>query len=292
MQFIGYLAFRFVVFLFWLLPFSALYRLSNGVAWLLFNVVGYRKKVVFKQLHDSFPDKSAAEIAQLARASYLNLSDILLESFKGFTMSEADFNERFIFTNPEFVYDSMEAAGNSIHMAAHYSNWEWGVICLPIYLKRTIVGFYKPLSNPFIEKYGRKQRGQFGIELVPIGETSSAFVQFKDKPTAYFFISDQNTNSDKAHWVTFLNQDTACPYGGDKYARQYNFPAYYLDMQRVKRGYYRMTFEKIATDVPNLPEEEVTRRFMARLERTILAKPENWLWSHKRWKKKRAPQQN
>ncbi len=287
MQYLGYLAFRGVVFLFSLLPFSAMYRLSNGVAWLMMNVMGYRKAVVYKQLRNSFSDKSSAEIDRIARASYLNLSDILLESMKGFSMSEADFKARYVFTNPEFVHNSMEADGNSIQMAAHYTNWEWGVISLPLSVKRTIVGFYKPLSNSFIEKYGREKRGQFGIELVPIGDTSTAFERFADKPTAYFFISDQNTNSDKAHWVTFLNQDTACPYGGDKYARQYNFPAYFLDMKRVKRGYYRMTFEKIASDVQNLPDEEVTRRFMARLEQMILAQPENWLWSHKRWKKKR-----
>ena len=288
MEYIGYLAFRGVVFLFWLLPFSAMYRLSNGVAWLMMNVIGYRKAFVSKQLRDSFPDKSSAEIDRIARASYLNLSDILLESMKGFSMSEADFNERFIFKNPELVHNSTEAGGNSMQMTAHYANWEWGVISVPLYLKRTIVGFYKPLSNPFIEKYGRKKRGQFGIQLVPIGETSTAFTRFADRPTAYFFISDQNTNSDKAHWVTFLNQDTACPYGGDKYARQYNLPTYYLDIQRIKRGYYEVTFEKFAINVPTLPEEEVTRRFMARLEKTIMAKPENWLWSHKRWKKKRA----
>jgi Kdo2-lipid IVA lauroyltransferase/acyltransferase len=290
MQYIGYLAFRFVVFLFSMLPFSALYRLSNGVAWLLFNMVGYRKKVVFKQLRDSFPDKSSAEINRIAWDSYLNLSDIILESFKGFSMTKADFSKRYIFTNPELVHDATESGGNSIQMAAHYTNWEWGVISLPLFIKRHIVGIYKPLSNKYIESYGRKQRGQFGTELVPIGETSVAFERLKNTPSAYFFVSDQNTNSDKAHWVTFLNQDTACPYGGDKYARQYDYPAYYLDMQRVKRGYYQLTFEKIADNARNLPDEDVTRRFMVRLEKTLLSKPENWLWSHKRWKKKRLPQ--
>jgi Kdo2-lipid IVA lauroyltransferase/acyltransferase len=264
--------------------------LSNGVAWLLFNVVGYRKKVVFKQLRDSFPDKSSAEINRIAWDSYVNLSDIILESFKGFSMTKADFSERYIFTNPELVHDATKSGGNSIHMAAHYTNWEWGVISLPLFVKRHIVGMYKSLSNKYIESYGRKQRGQFGIELVPIGETSAAFERLKGTPTAFFFLSDQNTNSDKAHWVTFFNQDTACPYGGDKYARQYNYPVYYLEMQRVKRGYYQASFEKMAENARILPDEEVTRRFMVRLEKTILSKPENWLWSHKRWKKKRLPQ--
>lgn len=290
MQYIGYLAFRFVVFLFSMLPFSALYRLSNGVAWLLFNVVGYRKKVVFKQLRDSFPDKSSADINRIAWASYINLSDIILESFKGFSMTKAEFSERYIVTNPELVHGATASGGNSIHMAAHYTNWEWGAISLPLFIKRHIVGIYKPLSNTYIEKYGFKKRGQFGIELVPIGETSVVFERLKETSAAYFFISDQNTNSDKAHWVIFLNQDTACPYGGDKYARMYDYPAYYLDMQRVKRGCYQLTFEHIAENVRTLPDEEVTRRFMVRLEKTILSKPENWLWTHKRWKKKRIPQ--
>jgi Kdo2-lipid IVA lauroyltransferase/acyltransferase len=290
MQYIGYLAFRFVVFLFSMLPFSVVYRLSNGVAWLLFHVIGYRKKVVFKQLRDSFPDKSSSEINKIAWDSYVNLSDIIVESFKGFSMTKAEFSERYIFTNPELVHDATESGGNSIQMAAHYTNWEWGVISLPLFIKRHIVGIYKPLSNKYIESYGRKQRGQFGTELVPIGETSAAFERLKETPSAYFFVSDQNTNSDKAHWVTFLNQDTACPYGGDKYARLYDYPVYYLDFQRVKRGYYQLTFEKIADNARTLPDEEVTRRFMVRLEKTLLSKPENWLWSHKRWKKKRLPQ--
>ena len=290
MQYIGYLAFRFIVFLFWLLPFSAMYRLSNGVAWLLRVVIGYRKKIVYKQLCDSFPDKSAAEIDRLARASYLNLSDILLESIKGFSMSEADFKERYVFPNPEIVHNSTEANGNSIQMAAHYANWEWGVISLPLWVKCRVVGFYKPLSNPYMNKYGLEKRGQFGFQPIPISETALGFERLADKPTAFFFVGDQSTNSDKAHWVTFLNQDTACPYGGDKYARKYDFPVYYLDTQRVKRGHYTVTFEKFAVDVPNLPDAEVTRRFMARLERIILAQPENWLWSHKRWKKKRVQQ--
>ncbi|MDZ7879454.1 MAG: hypothetical protein U5L45_17380 [Saprospiraceae bacterium] len=290
MQYLGYLAFRCVVSLFSILPFSTLYRLSNGVAWLLFHVIGYRKKVVFNQLRACFPDKSSAEINQIARASYLNLSDIMLESVKGFSMTKAEFSERYIFTNPELVHDATASGGNSIHMAAHYTNWEWGVISLPLFIKRHIVGIYKPLSNKYIEAYGRKQRGQFGIELVPIGETSVAFERLKNTPSAYFFVSDQNTNSDKAHWVTFLNQDTACPYGGDKYARLYDYPTYYLDMQRIKRGYYQLTFEKIADNVGTLPDEEVTRRFMLKLEKILLFKPENWLWTHKRWKKKRSPQ--
>ena len=288
MQYVGYWTFRGVVFLFWLIPFAVLYRLSNGVAWLLQNIFGYRKAVVFKQLRDSFPQKTEVEIAEIARLSYRNLADIMLESIKGFSLSDAQMLRRFRLTNPSVLHEDWTAAGNSISMAPHYGNWEWGIRALRLYLdERFVVGFYKPLSNVLIDKYARQRRDTTGLELIPIGETAQAFVRFADRPTAYVFVSDQSTHSDKAHWVTFLNQDTACPYGGDKYAHQFNFPVWYINVQRVRRGFYELTFEKLADNPAALPEQEVTKRFMGRLESIIVAQPENWLWSHKRWKKKR-----
>ena len=62
MQILGYFFFRTIVFLFWLLPFSIIYRLSDALAWLLYRVVKYRRKVVEEQLLRAFPDKNAAEL--------------------------------------------------------------------------------------------------------------------------------------------------------------------------------------------------------------------------------------
>ncbi len=287
MQYIGFLFFRFIVFIFRLLPFGAVYKVADFLAWLLFKVIGYRKEVVFKQLKASFPNKSKAEIAQIARASYTNLADIIVESIKGFSMSEADFRQRYIFTNPAIANELAAKGRNTIHIAAHYGNWEWGATTYPLWVTSPVLGFYKPLSNTHMEAYGRKKRGLFDMKLIPIGETATAFVDFRDQATAYVFVSDQSTWSDKAHWVTFLGQDTACPPGADKYARQTNATVFFVDVQRVKRGFYEITLELLTDNPRDLPEEEITKRFMARLETTLQHKPQDWLWSHKRWKKKR-----
>ncbi len=288
MQYIGYIFFRLIVFKFSLIPFNWLYRLSDFLAWFLYKVIGYRKDVVLKQLRDSFPNKTAAEISDIAQKSYQNLADIIVESMKGFSMTEADFRQRYVFTNPSVTNALMAQGKNCIHIAAHYGNWEWGVIAYPLYVTSPIVGFYKPLSNVYIEKYGRKMRGKFNIHLIPIGETAQAFVDFKDTPTTYAFVSDQSTWSDKAHWVNFLGQDTACPPGADKYARALNAAVFYLHIERVKRGFYEVNLELMAENAASLPVEEVTIRFMSKLESILYEKPENWLWSHKRWKKKRV----
>lgn len=283
MNIFGYLFFRLILGIFSVMPFSVLYLLSDGVAWCLHRVVKYRLKVVRDNLRFSFPEKSAAELAEIERKSYKNLSDILLEGLKGFTINEATVRKRYTFTNQHLVNNNHLANGNSILMAAHFANWEWGVIAVPYFFERTVVGFYKPLSNPLIDGLVR-QRHEGGANLVSIAQTAHAFTDFGDQNCAYIFVSDQSTWSKNAHIVTFLHQETKCPYGGDKYARQYNFPVYYLDIQRVKRGFYNVDVQPLALETASLAEGDITKIYMAHLEKKIREKPEDWLWSHKRWK--------
>lgn len=283
MKFIGYLFFRLVLGIFWVMPFSVLYVLSDVVAWVLHRVVKYRLKVVRDNLRFSFPEKSAAELADIERKSYSNLADVLLEGIKGFTMSEATVRKRYTFTNQHLVNNSNISNGNSIFMAAHFANWEWGVIAMPYFIEREVVGFYKPLSNPYIDRLVR-QRHEGGSNVISIAQTAQAFIDFANKKCVYVFVSDQSTWSKNAHTVTFFHQETKCPYGGDKYARQHGFPVYFLDIQRVKRGFYNVDVQPLALATAHLADGDITKMYMEHLEKIIRAKPEDWLWSHKRWK--------
>lgn len=287
MAYLGYLSFRGLVLIFALLPFKALYLVSDFISWLLYTVLGYRKKVVFQQLKASFPNRTDEEITEIAIASYHNLADVIVESIKGFTMRESTFRKRYKFVNPELAAKNNEIGRSSIHIAAHYGNWEWGAMTYPLWFPSPVLGFYKPLSNKYIEAYCRRKRGRFNMDLIPIGQTAQAFESHKVEAVTYVFMSDQSTWSDKAHWVTFLGQDTACPPGADKYARLLKCPVYYIDIQRVKRGYYEIKLSTISDGNEVIQEGEITERFMRHLENILLEKPGNWLWSHKRWKKKR-----
>ena len=102
-------------------------------------------------------------------------------------------------------------------------------------------------------------------------------------------ISDQSpSNLKKARWVKFLNQDTACLHGAEVYAKKYNVPLIFGDVQRIKRGYYTVTLSVFEDNPQNTAEGEITESYMKKLEEIIKAKPENWLWSHKRWKHKKT----
>ena len=132
MAYIGYIFFRIIVFIFSIIPFWLLYKIADFLAWVLKTVVGYRKKVVLAQLKLAFPHKSDKEIQKIMHDSYKNLADIIVESIKGFTMSETDYRKRFIFVNPEVANQLHKQGKSSIHVAAHYGNWEWGAMTYPL----------------------------------------------------------------------------------------------------------------------------------------------------------------
>lgn len=287
MQYISYLFFRGVVFLFGWMPFSMIYVLSDFITFLLYHVFRYRKTLVWNNLKRSFPNKTDAELKHIVYEQYRNFSDILFESFKGFTMDIETMKARYVFLHPELLNQDTSAGGSSILMASHYSNWEWGVICMSSYYNRMILGFYKPIKNKYIDNYVKTKRGSERMQLVSIVDTKSVFEQYKNQACAYALVADQNPSSPNSHWIKFLNQDTVCLHGGDKYARQTGYPVFFLDMNRVKRGHYTVDIEYLVRNPLECAEGEITKKFMARLERKLIENPNNWLWTHNRWKHKK-----
>lgn len=285
MQYLGLVGFRFVVFLFRLLPFSVLFVLADLVSFLLHKIIRYRLGVVKENLDKSFPDLTKTESENLIKSFYKHLSDILLEGIKGYSLSEKELRKRFVYTNPEILDTDFESGRHVMIMPAHYGNWEWAVLSLPLPLKHQILGVYKPLRAQLIEAFVGKRRSRFGLILNPISETRTAMNNPPATPTAYIMMSDQHPSSrQKAQWINFLGRDTACLHGADHYARKYNYPVYYMHIARVKRGFYEVEFSPLELNASATQQAEITQKYMSVLEEKILQKPSDWLWSHRRWK--------
>ena len=277
--------FLFFVFLIGLLPFPLLYLLSDFGQFFLRSIMGYRKKVILSNLRSAFPDLSPEDLNRIVVQVYKNLADVLAEGIKGFSMLPATVKKRHYILNPEVIEPLLEQGKSVIAMPAHFNNWEWGSMSPGLFTKHPIIAFYKPLSNPYINRFMKWSRAKFGTTLASIFETYAIFEQNANIPSAYIMAADQSPSKpDKAYWIPFLGRETAFLHGPEKYARMYNFPVVYVDVQRVKRGYYTLFVSMIADDPASLPEGEITRRYALKLEDAIRRTPGNWLWSHKRWK--------
>lgn len=284
----SYYIFIIITKLFSIIPFWLLYFFSDCLFFLFYYLLPYRKKVIYENISNSFPDKSEQEKVKLMKGFYKNLCDIIMEGVKGFSMSKEQLITRYKVLNPEIMDRYFEKGQDVISVGAHYANWEWGIIAAPTQLKHQIIGFYTKLSNSYIDEYMRSNRKKLGSEMVAQSDVRKAFSGKKEKPTTYFFGADQSPSNLKGvHWMTFLNQDTPCMKGHEFFAKHYNLPVVYFDVQRIKRGYYTVKLIPLVENSAATASGEITEKYMRTLEEIIKKKPEDYLWSHRKWKHKR-----
>ena len=283
-QKLTYYLFRIFSALLWILPFNILYLISDGLYFLIYRVAGYRKKVVFENLKNSFPEKTEDELNLIAKDFYHHLGDLLIESIKASKMSESEVIKRFIMKRSEILDDLYTQGRSVIVVAGHYNNWEWPGIAAGTQMLHKPVGFYKPLTNPYVDNYVKKTRVRGRSALVSITNTIEVFKTDWMEPAAFYMIADQSPSTARlAYWVKFMNQDTATLHGPEKYARVHNMPVFYVDIQKVKRGYYETEFILLSENPSQTRTGEITQKFIQILEEKIRAKPQYYLWSHRRW---------
>ncbi len=274
--------------LFAILPFWIIYLISDLLYCIFYYVIRYRKKVVRQNIENSFPDLEVSERRRIEKAFYRNLSDILLEGIKGFTISQKSLLKRYKFINPELMNSYFEKGIDVVSIGSHYANWEWGIIIAPLHISHALYAFYTPVSNKYLDRYIRYSRGKLGTKMISLKDIRESFRAERDVPTTFFFGADQSPSNPKAaYWMTFLNQDTACMQGLEFFARRYKMPVVYYDVQRIKRGHYTVELNVLEEDPVNTESGELTEKYMRFLEQIIIKNPEDYLWSHRRWKHQR-----
>jgi Kdo2-lipid IVA lauroyltransferase/acyltransferase len=279
----------FFIKLFSKLPFFVLYGISDFVYFILYRIVSYRKKVVFDNLRKSFPEKTEKEINQIAKKFYHNIADIFVEFFKGYAISEEEISKRVIVVNPEIVRSYTNNNRTVIIVTGHIGNWEW--LLHPLNLLGVPVDtVYQKLSSPFFDDLALHIRSRFSsTPMIEKNDTVKKTIERKDIVRILALGSDQSPQNLKtAYWTTFMNQDSGFFTGTERIARKFDYPVFFSEMRRVRRGFYEIEFTEIATpDYKELPTGEITERFVRILEKSIHRYPADYLWSHRRWKHKR-----
>lgn len=292
MDFLSSMIARFFILLFSLMPFWLIYVFADLFYFVSYKVLKYRLDVVRINLKKSFPGKSAEELKKIEKLSYRNLAEITVESLKAFTMGKKQLYARHKVINEDEIRHLYDKCEGIIALPNHYGNWEWGAMSCT-QMEWPGIALYKPLSNKYLNDYLKNNRSRLGTELVSIYDTARNFVANKNKKKYYVMASDQSpSNADKSYWVNFLGRETAFLHGPELYARKYGYPVVFVDIQRVKRGYYELELSILSENPKKLNDGEITQRLAGKLEEVIRKKPEDWLWTHKRWKLSKKPKQN
>ena len=289
MQFIVFILLYPILWLISILPFRLLYFFSDGVYFIIYYVIGYRKKIVRYNIALALPHLNEKERVIIEKKSYHHLCDMFLEMIKTMTISEKEMNKRFVFTNLE-LYQALEKKEKSIALlCAHYASYEWAV-SMNKHIKFEGYAIYKKLSNKHFDKLVRDIRSKYKATLINTRETIPTIE--KNAKTKHFGVyglaSDQSPRISKAyHWTTFMGIETPVHTGAEMLAKRFDMNVIFLRNTKVKRGYYQATFELMADNPKEVPNYQISDEFLRRVEKQILEAPEYYLWTHKRWKHKK-----
>lgn len=276
------------VYCYALLPLRILYVFSDILYPIVYYIARYRRKTVRKNMKTAFPSKSFQEILRIEKDFYRNLCDYWFETIKLLHISDKEIQRRFRFRNIELVNRLMSDGNSGMMYLGHFGNWEWvPSIALWVDASITLAQIYRPLRNKLFDRLFLKIRNRFGTLSIPKDDTLREIVHMRRgrMKTLIGFMSDQTPSPRNIHyWSNFLNQETPVFTGVERIAKQTGFYVFYLDIVRIKRGYYEATCVLIADNPSSMPAFEITEKYVRMMEQTILRNPAYWLWSHNRWK--------
>jgi len=272
-----------------LLPIRVLYGLSYLFYLVANYCIRYRKDVITVNLKKSFPEKDARELKFIRRAYYFHLAQLAAEMLKMLTISRKQLCKRYHCANADLVNHYFDQGKSVILMSSHYNNWEWMVLSLHDQFKHHGIGIGKANSNKIFELLINRARTRYGTEVVFADTVRDTFQHYESQniPTVYMMLCDQSPNNiDKSYKTWFLNQPSGIIYGAEYFAKKYDIPVCYYQVIKDKTGYYHIDIELITSDPQKTAYGEIIERYVQLLEKTIRQKPEYWLWSHRRWKRK------
>jgi len=200
------------------------------------------------------------------------------------SISKSAFKKQLITADQELLNNYFKNNQSVILATGHFGSWEMAS-GLALLVNIPCVALFRKIKNPYINNFIKKNRARNGFELVGTDDTATSFEEKKDKAHMFAFIGDQSpSNPNKSHWNTFLSQDTAWLTGLAKYAKQYNYPIVFGYLKRYKRSHYKAFIEVLVQDVENHSIDDIINQYSDKLEQIILDSPDQYLWTHRRWK--------
>ncbi len=268
------------------LPMGAI-SLFADLLYIVFRYIWpYREKVISDNLKRAFPSLSSMERREIKLQYYRYLSNLVIESIKNLSVSEDELLDRLRVKNPELMQELYAADRNVILLSSHFNNWEFLIKGLSLLFPFKAIGVGKPLTKRFWDKKINEGRECFGMHVVNTCNYKEIITENPDKLNTVLVLNDQSPGkNENCYWTKFLNQDTAFYFGAEVMANKFNYAVVHAIIRRKQKAYYEIEL-KLLTDTPR--EEEygfITRTYIEQLEECIIADPQYWVWSHRRWKK-------
>ena len=262
-----------------------MHTLAGLFAFLMRDLLRYRMAVARENLRAALPELDAAARRRVLRRHYDSLAAVLFELPRVAVMPAAELRARMALPDMPLLHAELARGHPVLVLAVHQGNWEWLLQALSLDMGAPFLAAYKPPHSERADRMMLSLRSRFGVRMVPGKRLLREVLRRRGTAHAIGMVADQvPTSSPGRVWLRFFGRDTAFFPGPAEIARAGAYSVYFLALRRLRRGYYETRFEPLAVAGENLDVPTLTARYAARVEALVRANPEDWAWTHRRWK--------
>jgi KDO2-lipid IV(A) lauroyltransferase len=270
------------------LPLRALYAMTDIVYVIIYHIWRFRRTLSLTNVRNSFPDKPAAEVEEIAAQSYRNACNLIAEVLKGASIDADELRRRVEIKNLALLEPWIRAEQPVVLLASHHCNWEWLLQTSCIELGISVDAVYKPLRVGAVDRFMLAARSRFGGNPIPVRNFLMEVMKRRKGARIIALVADQTPlASEEKHWTRFLSQETAFFVGADKIARMLRAPVFFVGMHRTRRGHYQAVLQLLSVPPYEREGADIIERYARVAEAHIEKYPADWLWMYRKWKYKK-----
>jgi Kdo2-lipid IVA lauroyltransferase/acyltransferase len=264
---------------------AALGRLAGGV----FRI---RRGVVEGNLRQAFPDRDEGWIRRVAAASYGHLGREGVALLRMGKLGAREVWERTQVEGIEHLREPLSRDRGVILLTGHLGNWEIGGAAMAV-REIPIDVVAKRQNNPLFDARLNRTRERLGMRVIDRDGGTKRILRSLAGGRVVALVADQNVLH-AGVFVDFFGRPAATARGPALLAQRTGASVVFASAIRVpgKRARYRIRLQPLAPPTGDDPEamaRDLLRRYLAALEADIRLAPEQYLWAHKRWKTRPAP---
>jgi len=254
--------------------------------------VGYlvlrrRRRLALANLARAYPALPVPSRSRLARHASQHLGMTLIELVRMLRDPLDATLERIRFEGIEHLDAAMGTHGRALLLTAHLGNWE--ILAASHRLTKYPLSIVvRPLDAPWLDALAERLRRKTGVELIDKRGALRPVVDALRRGRMIGILMDQNASRREGVFVDFFGRPASTSRSVALLALRTRTPVVPTFIRRDSDGCHTVFFYR-ELDVPDSNGSEaavveLTARCTAAIERAIREVPEQWLWSHDRWR--------
>ena len=261
-------------------------NLSSKISGKLFEKIGplFRsKELIHKNIKRAFPESNPEKLKKIEQSMWNNYGRVFAEYVFMKDFRSGKLSSKIEVEGQEIINKIIKSNQQVVFISGHFSNFE----LMAMYLEKVgikLSAIYRPLNNIFLNKIMEKIRKKYICKYQikkGVGGLKQLIV-LKKKNFSTALMIDQRLS--EGVLSNFFNEKAFTTTIPAQLVKKFNIPVVPVFIERKKSINFKITVSNPILFSNDDSIKHVTDELNKILELMILKKPENWIWSHNRWK--------